>query len=960
MPIDTSELSPQEQITSLYISYYNRAPDPLGLEFWTGQLDEGQSLEDIATTFAGAAETREQFPNITDPDLSAADADAFVTSIYNNLFGRTPDQDGLDFWSDQLTSGSTPVGQILLEFISGARNDADAGTTDETTVRNKIDVGADWAASAAAAGIGTTAETAIAEEVDGEIVVNNQAAFDSAKNILNGVDGTDASVTAAKDTTDTEIADIAAGGTGDDGTGDVPVTGDTFTLTDGGLFEGTSNNDVFIGSPGQIDNAVIDGKEGTDRLNLTVTNGDDDNGIVNSFDLENAFVRVSDGPVTLDFADADGIQQIWNDRSNGDFTIEGATTDTTIGVRRTDADTMVEFEGVSGDSDEATIALDEAETGSQVTINDVETFNVVTFGADESDVTLLGDSVETVNVSGSADADIGAMPNTVTTLDATGFENTLTADVSAAANAQDVTLTSGSGDDVVTAGANFDEDDTFDGGDGDDTFITSIAGIGANDTEFDGVSNFETVRLSNAGTFSATPLAGFDTIEFAGTGNNAALDLDDAAADASVVITDRNIDNTADALGASDISLDDASGSDDTVNLEFSRTDEDNDANTFDAGTVTADGIETINISSSGEDATDDDTTSVTAQVDGDAATAVNISGDNELALTLGDVAGDEVSVDASEATNTVNLSIAAAEAAGVTGGFTGGQADDDSLTITGIAGQTVELSASAFESVGGEFANGATGELDVGNVEDTDEISVALNGGAATDATVSGLSDGYTVGVSGTAGGTLTLDGGGASSALNVALSSADDFTNDLTVNRAGTVTIDASDDADTAQTVGTLTLGTAEDLVISGGDSDVTITTITGGDLESIDSTGLTDGSTLTLGDGAGAQATGNALDLTIGDHGFDVGLEAATLQDTIVFSDDVTDGTVRNFDAGLNGDVLDFSAFDDINSSSDLTLADDGTDLTIDSAAFDGTITLTGVVVGDLDGSSNFDFA
>ena len=200
MPIDISTLTPQEQISSIYISYYNRAPDPLGLEFWTGQLDAGLSLEDIATTFSSAAETIGQFP-FFDPDAAATSPDTFITSVYQNLFGRDPDAEGLTFWGDQLSSGSTPVGEIILAIAEGAQ-DVDGGTQDLSTLTNKVEVAADWAASAAAADIGTTEGSAIAvDNGDGTFTINNPDAFDSASTILDNVTEDPATVAAAEDDT---------------------------------------------------------------------------------------------------------------------------------------------------------------------------------------------------------------------------------------------------------------------------------------------------------------------------------------------------------------------------------------------------------------------------------------------------------------------------------------------------------------------------------------------------------------------------------------------------------------------------------------------------------------------------------------------------------------------------------------------------------------------------------------
>ncbi|WP_159308544.1 hypothetical protein, partial [Spiribacter roseus] len=410
------------------------------------------------------------------------------------------------------------------------------------------------------------------------------------------------------------------------------------------------------------------------------------------------------------------------------------------------------------------------------------------------------------------------------------------------------------------------------------------------------------------------------------------------------------------------------------MNLNVNRTDDTTEDETFDANTTTVDGVETINFSTSGSNPTDADTTAVTAQLDGDAATAVNISGSNELALTIGDVAGDEVTVDASEATGDVALSISAAEAAGVTGGFTGGQSGSDSLTITGVDTETVELQSSAFETVGATFDDQATGEVQVDRVSDVDTIALTLNG-TQTDAgvagaqvmTVSGISDGLTVTIDGSPGDNtdagnggagasaneLVLEGAGSTSSLTAALNTANDFEttggSDLAVNRAGTVTVDVADAADTAQSINNLTLGTAEDLVLTGGDSDLTITTATAGDLETITSTGLTSGSTLQLGDGTGnaTEFIGSALNYELGDHGFGINLEtAAAARDTVSFDgSDITSGSIANFDGGLGGDILDFSAFESISGIGDLTLADvnGNNDLEIDSDAFDGTVTL-----------------
>jgi len=77
MPINASELTAQQQITAIYVAYYDRAPDPAGLQFWVDQLEGGRSLEQIASDFSSAAETIAKYPFFDAPEL--ASADNFIT-----------------------------------------------------------------------------------------------------------------------------------------------------------------------------------------------------------------------------------------------------------------------------------------------------------------------------------------------------------------------------------------------------------------------------------------------------------------------------------------------------------------------------------------------------------------------------------------------------------------------------------------------------------------------------------------------------------------------------------------------------------------------------------------------------------------------------------------------------------------------------------------------------------------
>lgn len=108
----------------LYIAYFNRAPDAEGLNFWGTAFANGISLEEIATLFLDQNETRETYPDT----LSTIE---FVTQVYSNVLGRTPDQGGLEFWAGAVDSGNVSRDQFILEALRGAKVDLPAGSLAE-------------------------------------------------------------------------------------------------------------------------------------------------------------------------------------------------------------------------------------------------------------------------------------------------------------------------------------------------------------------------------------------------------------------------------------------------------------------------------------------------------------------------------------------------------------------------------------------------------------------------------------------------------------------------------------------------------------------------------------------------------------------------------------------------------------------------------------------------------------
>ena len=225
MSFNLSALTAQQQAAAIYIGYYDRAPDPYGMDFWEAAVRNPLvSLVEIATYFSAQEETYAVHPFFVTPSASAANA--FISELYLNLFNRAPDVPGLTFWSSVLQesidgTGPLSVGEIILAIIEGAQNSAEG--QDITTLLNKIEVANAWTDAAEAAGL--TAPNSYGD---------SEAAQASAKSIINDV-------TFASSSVDTAKAEITS-------TFENFVDGSKFTLTADtpSILEGDSGTKVLV------------------------------------------------------------------------------------------------------------------------------------------------------------------------------------------------------------------------------------------------------------------------------------------------------------------------------------------------------------------------------------------------------------------------------------------------------------------------------------------------------------------------------------------------------------------------------------------------------------------------------------------------------------------------------------------------------------------------------------------
>ena len=238
-----------DQIQQLYIAYFGRPADPVGLAYWAANVDAANgNVAQVIAGFSASTESGVLYAGATTAQK--------ISSIYLALFNRNPEPAGLAYWVAQIDSGTVSQAQAAYQIQSSA------GPGDAASVANKL-----AAAKAFTAQLDTSAELA---GYVGNTAASNGRAF------LNGVDATPASLAIATSPTGltTSVATATNTTTTPPVTPTTPASGQTFTLTAGvDNFTGTSSNDTFTstveGGFGSGD--VINGGAGIDTLTVSST-----------------------------------------------------------------------------------------------------------------------------------------------------------------------------------------------------------------------------------------------------------------------------------------------------------------------------------------------------------------------------------------------------------------------------------------------------------------------------------------------------------------------------------------------------------------------------------------------------------------------------------------------------------------------------------------------------------------
>lgn len=667
-------------LTSLYVGYFDRAPDPAGLQAWINAIDAGIGIKTIAGNFADSAEAKDLYPYLETPGLVTPAT--FVGSIYVNLFNRPAETAGLDFWVAALESGAISPEEMILEIIGGAQG------SDQTILNNKIEAGRFFAETAASA-----------SGYDYDIA--------DAKSAIDGVTADTATVTAAKAATEAAVSDSVNVGT-------------TFTLTTGlDDITGTANADTIKG----VQSATaaeetfsttddIDGGAGVDTLELTSLEGAAVNAatVVN---VENMIYRATVAGGDLDLANFTSITNLTLDRTVGATDFSGlATSDSLTFLNSTaNMDTTVTYAGVAGTADAATVTLKGVADGADIQFaGAVETMTLKTSGsastlddlvfdagttalnieADEAltvDTTFMGGGIAKITATGDSLVTITPTLGTATKeVDASGStggvsvvagnvadDGTTAADftfkggagkdavdITATDDADELSLVMGGGDDTVTIGGDAMDgtNDNVDGGDGTDTLVVNNDAA-ITSTTVKSIKNFETLSVTDddggsAETFDVSLLSGITSIKVAATSAGDAITLNNLSAAQAGAITVSGTQAEDLTLGVKDAGT---VGQLDTVGL----TVDDGLAatNTITLADLSATGVETVNIT-----ANDNATFTLLTGLTG--LTKLDVGGAGNVSLTTGALALNvNTVIDASDVTGTVTVDASAATANG-------------------------------------------------------------------------------------------------------------------------------------------------------------------------------------------------------------------------------------------------------------------------------------------------------
>jgi S-layer protein len=399
-------------VQSLYLSYFGRPADTLGLLNFSTQLDTLQApltingLDEARKTNTALKTLIDSFGTSAESAaLYTGDSIAFVTAIYANVLNRAPDFEGLVWWATEINSGRVTKAGASLAIMAGAVNNTSAqGLIDAKVVANKVLIATQFTTS-----IDTGSELA---------AYSGNAAAATAREMMKTVTDT-STVAGFQATIDATLVALV----------DSSVEGKTITLTTGidtgAAFVGGAGGDIFqatsiagVASLSALD--VLNGGNGTDTINITETGAIANVASATISNIEKAIV-VGGAAVTLNMSG-------WTGLTSATVVAAGATTLTAAGTTSITSTTSAGAVIVNGGS---TVSIET--DASAVDVNGVAGTTVVSVtggaGVTIDDVngasTTKASTIKTVSIDGAAGA-VGIVTGALSTLSLANTDQVVT------------------------------------------------------------------------------------------------------------------------------------------------------------------------------------------------------------------------------------------------------------------------------------------------------------------------------------------------------------------------------------------------------------------------------------------------------------------------------------------------------------------------------------------------------
>jgi hypothetical protein len=223
-----------------YVAYFGRPADPSGLANIAASLAAAnaptttQAFVDAYRTNATVRSIIDSFGDSTEShELYVGDTKAFVTAIYQNVLGRAPDAEGLNYWAQSIDQGALGRGSAALTIMAGAEsNTSSQGKVDAATVAAKIVLASQFTNA-----LNTPAALAS---------YSGNAAASAARAMLNELSSVTATLERLVDPVPTALDLLAADDSGSSSTDN--ITRQTSGLTITGLAPGAARVELFDGT----------------------------------------------------------------------------------------------------------------------------------------------------------------------------------------------------------------------------------------------------------------------------------------------------------------------------------------------------------------------------------------------------------------------------------------------------------------------------------------------------------------------------------------------------------------------------------------------------------------------------------------------------------------------------------------------------------------------------------------